>query len=1519
MCWWLLESTSDAGKISALAAIALTAMIVSCLIFMLMFVTSHLPRPPLLSFIRNTMADDDSSTDFQKLFASLRKSSSKSYGALDGSPGPTAVGSQPYSFEVVNTSSQIRLPQTHSSLHPSNLLQSKSSAQLHGQTSLTPQTPPAIADSSGVDRTANLLNLLKFSNQPGPNPSTRSQPKQMSSFSTQPEYPTHQAPQSPGAMDLHQRGISTSDLIASSVGRPSVSSIRESVLSPLSSKPIATSTAAPMSNPQDFLLHLLNRPKSTIGPVSPKVEETPQYDKFLSLNSEGGMNEVSRFSDRPSAQRDLVVSTSLEHDASKRHESPIRVFGSGESKETTPFDPVDMPKVEPPKPSIFTYVNPFEQLAASSPRNTKPKSDHATPQRDRKHQMVSGLVGDNHKRSSKEQSPEPGYTALRRRTEPEGNQVVQSIESPIPSRPDEGRSRLETLMGIGAPAPDPETVAGALSEVGEQLSKQLEKSLARTNGSDNEVTIKEEKSEQPQRAIPDVAKETSQEVVTELKKEQNQDETSDALRRLILQHTARTMPQQTTDVAGGEEDNVKGSIKTKNSNVNEIDELAILVYNFPMKPFISIKLKQHELPNRQLDQGAVEEITRLKKEFDQIDRTLVTASNDFILYGLPKSGGLRVLRQEDGMARLIFKDSGDRVFNVAVSAAPPGTALERLQTFVATAVSGAVYWAAISRPGDDSTQDEIVEGNGLIFPPVPAYDENTSNGQLKTRAKKSNRHPEFFAIGRGKSIQIIFPLHARSSSHVGANSVVNTEKYFKERSLKINTGKAGKDFIFSEDDTAVATLDKAGYLRLWAVGDLVNESNGSVSKLAPIELKTPTLSFMTASLNEKSWPTSVLFVDKLRPYVKNAALRYLIVGMKQNHTLQLWDLAIGKAVQELSFPHEKESDAICSVAYHPASGIIVVGHPTRNSIYFIHLSAPKHALPLVSQADYLRRLAKKDTTLLRAESTAIMSGLREYSLSSIGQLRSLDLLPSPSDSARSAENEDEPEREPSLFELYVMHSTGVACLHINKADLGWRNDSKVIHPVDAEAAGCITLKELRNRDFSAPSEPSSVNGDAALSSSLIPITPKDISKASAKTLSVKGNDIKVKGTTDSPQVTVSNRTASANGTSSGTAEKSEKKKKQRHNAAVAEPTSTIPPPAPSVPEAYATAAQRARSPSAQPSGPSGQEVSRRGNRKITSTDPGETLPSIAANQPQRNVPSAESVSLGISGDFLDKEFKKIEKGVSEEFSKVFSRELESLYRRFDEDKRVHDAAGAAKQHAILRLISSTLTENVEKALSRIIIKSIEEEVLPSIADVTSSMLNTKVPGWLNEQLLHTLPAQLKLALPEAISKAVQNVDVTRVLTDQIVSQISGLIEKQFSIVLQKSVVPTFQKLATGALQRMSSEIERRINEHLIQADIKHHDDASKIDHLTSLVRGLSETVHTMATAQSEFQREILNLQQQNLRARQADSVSGHSPEDAVVPVQPPPEPYQQDLNTIKALMDDRRYEEGTIQVTVEPF
>jgi hypothetical protein len=791
-----------------------------------------------------------------------------------------------------------------------------------------------------------------------------------------------------------------------------------------------------------------------------------------------------------------------------------------------------------------------------------------------------------------------------------------------------------------------------------------------------------------------------------------------------------------------------------------------------------------------------------------------------------------------------------------------------------------------------------------MLPPSPSQDDNTSGGQLKTRAKPSSRHPEFFAVGRGKSIHIVFPKvaaeYARSKSRI-----CHTEKYLKERSLKILTGKAGKDFTFSEDDTIIVSLDKAGRMRFWDIRALTEPDLGNPrSPPRQVEVSETLLEFHTTTPNAKSWPTSVFFFDKDKPYTKGIALRYVMVGMKQNHAFQLWDLGLNKAVQEIHLPHENESDAICSVSFHPRTGIMAVAHPTRNSIFFVHVSCPRYNLPALSQAAYISRLANKgdrgQNPLPPVNATAIMTSITEYSFASKGQIRSLHMLNEPA----GPSDVDDPDNA-ALFELYVMHSKGVCVLRIRRSDLGWKKEGEPIHPKEAEEEGVITISQLK------PPQPvtdeSSTAGDTP--------APKSVSDRSAAREPLKRESSNVSKQSINPEAAmrastlakVESKQDAARAAIINGGEKSEKKKKKRSAAtetasqvsaapsAVAS-TSTRAPPA--MPPSYAQAAQatpQSKSP-APPEAPVVQDAAK--SKPVDTTEAPEWAKQLINKHFQQ--PSAAPAPAH-SAEF---DAKKLEDLVQAEITKGFSRELDVMYKRFDEDKRVLNATNAANQQAVLRMVSSTLNENVEGVIGKMVDDNIRNVVLPEVLAKTTTTLEQG----LSTNLKSVLTQQLSKEVPDAVSRAFKQPQLFQSLSDQVAKKIASNFEPMIAASVATVVNP--------AMSNLTNIIERQIGSELRQAHAQRREDAAKIAALTDTVHTCLETIQTMAATQTELQSQVAKL----LEARQAPGPQRGGEASPVVTRSPPKQKSQEELEieSITRLMSEGNYEQGTMQWLQSP-
>ncbi|GFF56051.1 uncharacterized protein C20G4.08 [Aspergillus udagawae] len=1329
----------------------------------------------------------------------------------------------------------------------------------HGSDILSPNTttprgemyPQQQSQSQNPDRAVNLLNLLKFNQGTGAAPSQQ-QPTAVGM--EQPRSPLAQETGFEGVSRSHTRNISASDLVASLFGRqaqaptsavtPPIMPTASQFAQPGHSGVVESSlSAAPTAeNTQEMLLRLLNRPSPSQDVSHGPGKAVSQPTASLSPVKSPVAEPIAQASvEVPQARPEEVVSGKPDIISSQQPKSTLT-----------------------PKEGIFTYTNPFEQLAAASPRKASPqiKSRSASPAVELTQRQKINVT------ATADVAPV---------SQPAASSVAQRPSSPILDA--EQREAVNQVVG---------------KLVDQIVGRDVAEVREKTTMEEESLPVQTDKEESTQAVISSVASHL-RDTAAEAKQAAN-------IEGAAAQDAAAESSAAINEATNGESgEALADSWESAEDSAAKEEERVVPVYNFPLKPFISISLKGNaqELPTIRDD--GIMDIARLKKEFDQLDRSLTSATSEYIVYALAKNGGMRIIRQEDGSDKQVFRATRDRVFNVTLCTSASTSGISEEQAILGIGVSGTVYWALISRGEKDLFELDALESESLIFPPFPASDENTSGGQLKTRAKRSSHHPGFFAIGRGKNIYLVCPQAAANANYgvSGSQRTVNTEKFFKERALKISTGKAGKDFVFSDDDTVIASLDKTGRLRFWDIREVANNPDFFTNVPSPAEVRVPLNTFVTGSPTEKSWPTSVLFIDKLRPYVKSMALRYVLVGLKQNHTLQLWDIGLGKAVQELKFPHENESDAICSVAYHAASGIIVVGHPTRNSIYFVHLSAPRYNLQPMSQASFIKRSGDKDSSLPKPESTACMSGIREISFASKGQLRSLDLLPATKAPGDSKEDN-------ALFELYVMHSRGVTCLTIKKEDLGWGVDNKIIRPVNALEGGLIEISELQTFPSYVADEPS-INGDSASASTRA--TPRELARKTPEAATEAAGAPAPSSTAPPTKPALKKKSAEEQAEPAAAVngvEKPEKKKKKKAAAATAV-TGESPAKAK---EATFTAVEGLSS----ESGIVPQPIEQPTQLAPPTTQPSSMdapLPAITAAAPLSSGAGASK-----AGEIWAKHLEALQTGVTTEFNKSLGRELEGLYSRFDEERRNWDAASAAKQDQVLRLVSSTLSDNVEKNLARIVSSSIQSEVVPALTELTSAAVGKQLDQVISQHLGSVVPREVRQALPDAVARSVKQPEVMKVISDTVGEKIASHLESEMSRALHNSIMPAFKTLALQAAEQIGSDMQKQLQVQMKQYEIQRHNDAAKIDQLTTLVRGLSDTVASMAAAQTNFQNEILRLNRV-LSAKQQDEESRSSQQASSAGRAAAPSEARTaedlELAEIAQLMSEGRYEEGSVK------
>lgn len=1324
--------------------------------------------------------------------------------------------------------------------------------------------PPSNANSK-PDQSANLLNLLKFSgsgqqksqydSEPSPTTSTgQAPPSSFDGSVSLPHNNTHPPLHAPVPMPADPQGL-LATLMKGTMGGDGPAPDN-------SHKHNSWTSTAPSADTQAYLLNLLHRPKPSQNDQM-SVNESSQAATLTPPS----VNNSTADHSKDYSQLKQALSANASHDNTPM---PFK-FGTKDQTQspTSKFEyasPASSQHDGSRRPTKFDYANPFDEFTAPPPQNGTPKSTPGAPapvdftsatvatdaplsaassfQALKKAPSATSSPGNtqDYKRPGSHRSSVASPHHLRRKFE--DNHVLQTEPEPeLEHPPDAARGFSSESTG----EENRETVADALNGLAEQADKEAQEAL------DNAVhevqsQIADELEDLMSAKTDAEFQEAAEVVAKDIQHELDRKENEGVLEEAYSPHTAQAIRDIVDDAAHGPVADSWESAEADEIVVIEEESTPIKVYNFPMKPWISITMQDNEEPRPHFRDEAVLDIARLKKEFDQIDRNLVSATESYMTYGMSKAGGLRVIRQDDGRDAKLFTDTKDRIFNVAISSTPSDLNTAHKESIIGTGISGTVYYVQIKNGEKDHIDDPNPEQYGFALPPISAQEGDTPGGVLKTRARISSSHPDYFAVGRGKTISIIWPAYIMQNNlfKPGHDRVVDTEKLSKQCALRINTCKAGKDFTFSQDDTTIVSLDKSGRVKFWDVRDLTAADEDSDPRFpmpaqTSLEVKEPLMTLNTTPEGEKAWPTSVLLLDKQRPYQKRCALRYMIVGMKQNHTLQLWDLALGKPVQEFNLPHTKESDAVCSVMYHSASGMVIVGHPTRNSIYFLHLSAPKYTIKGLSQVDYIQKLVAKDSSIPEPDSTAVISGVREYSFSNKGVLRSLDILGTPAAGAVGD--------EPALFELYAMHSKGVTAIWVKNNELGWTRDNKVIAGVDAVELGLVKIAKLKEL-------PSAIVSEAVDEHPTLPIriaarsTSKETPPQQPTPNPAQEQSKKASETNAPANLHPERKEAEAPVTPINQLDKTEKKARKKRERAAA---------------AAAAAAEKLTVDNGQSNSSSHSPrvgpVSGKGAETRTMSS-------------SHNAASAESVLSAV---------KQIETSLSASLTAIIANEMKDHKGKIESQIRSREDTFNNSQKDLLNLVSSVLNENVQAVLARIVSDQFEDNVVPALSTTISKVISEQLEGKISGRISHSVQNQMQKLLPNAVTQALQKPELSKAISDKVVSSVAMDMEESFRQTLMDTITPIFSDMAVAASRSVVQDVELRTAEQIEVLEQRHVADSHKIDQLTALVTRLSDTVSAMATTQTQFQDGFLKMQQQLSRERLPAT-------QAPPPPQPQPQP-----------------------------
>lgn len=455
----------------------------------------------------------------------------------------------------------------------------------------------------------------------------------------------------------------------------------------------------PVINPEQ-LMQLFRRPKPEAQDGEP-VQQTPQQEKeqpqHLQEHQQGPPQvlpqqeavEAPAKVETP-AERPVSPSTSLLNMLSGAGSKPGLGSSALRHMPSAPTPPLASPSptgTSTPTGTgkgMFTYHNPFESLSATRP---KPKTSGSTRGIESAptpppHQILhrSGLG------PLKTTIPTPDPTSV-----------------PLPFSPPEGPPTISTPDNLdvqivsATQAPN-----SALSPAELALHRELFAATEATFTATKQESVEEAEGEPVAESVPpkELEKQTLQEEtkpapVSEVEKERAPSPTpiqEEPIKEEIEEQTLNMPEPELVQPQHQSEATVPFESQT-----TMVDEHTTgPIYTFPMRPFISLTMNPRNDPESRppFPEDRLSDIMKMARSHDPLDRNLLTASSSYIAYAISKSdgrGGIRVLRQDDGKAIVLKKDSTDRAFNVTIGLG------ERL---LATSVSGAVLWADIEHGFD---------------------------------------------------------------------------------------------------------------------------------------------------------------------------------------------------------------------------------------------------------------------------------------------------------------------------------------------------------------------------------------------------------------------------------------------------------------------------------------------------------------------------------------------------------------------------------------------------------------------------------------------------------------------------------------------------------------------------------------------------------------------------------------------------------------------------------------------------
>ncbi|KAK9369614.1 hypothetical protein V1509DRAFT_620012 [Lipomyces kononenkoae] len=403
-----------------------------------------------------------------------------------------------------------------------------------------------------------------------------------------------------------------------------------------------------------------------------------------------------------------------------------------------------------------------------------------------------------------------------------------------------------------------------------------------------------------------------------------------------------------------------------------------------------------------------EAIANFNRDRNAFDRNILAVNEDFIAY--PVGNGIRVLSQEDGSYSVLVGHEDNRIINVLFSNYPSSSATSMLVS--TTASNEVIVWELLTKNFKQTPRQNHYR-KLIRIEKLPPNSEHVPKSRVHWPTIA-----DCVAVAVSKKIYI-FPLNPENFFDIRRASLPDR---VGESAVVIESETGSKDFVFSADGTAIASVNKEGTVTIFDVSKLPPLGQGS-------DKATITNALKSFTPRKGARYMSVNFIDSPEVVKAKKPLRFLLLGFNQNHSFHIWDLRQGKIVEEFHLPKAADGSASNGLSISYGTGMIVVSDVERNMFIFLHIQYPVGGMETTAEneAEFVKSLLSQPSSgETEATSFDYVVGYSFFPGRSIISFSLLEIT-----------------GEDALLDLYICHDQGATIFPVSASTIAFGSWSKV--------------------------------------------------------------------------------------------------------------------------------------------------------------------------------------------------------------------------------------------------------------------------------------------------------------------------------------------------------------------------------------------------------------------------------------------------------------------------------------------